>query len=63
MYLWLVPKKLYEFFLQNETDFIKKFEFLVLQNFIQVVQSILAIALLDNWIWSGFAQFQFTVLE
>ena len=45
MYLLLVPKKLYKFFLQNETDFIKKFEFLVLQNFIQLVQSILAIAL------------------
>ena len=29
MYLWLVSKKLWEFLLQNETDFDKKFEFLV----------------------------------
>ena len=42
MYVQLViSKKLWEFFLQNETDFNKKFEFLVVQNFIQLVQSIL----------------------
>ena len=29
MYLWLVSKKLWEYLLQNETDFNKKFEFLV----------------------------------
>ena len=32
---------MWDFSLQNETDFNKKFEFLVVQNLIQLVQSIM----------------------